>query len=218
MSAVQVQATALAKPPAPQAPRPPAIVRRSDRLLPLRALARRASNEWLPRATWTVARTGRPGLVGLALLVASVVFVASTQLPVANEVATLRSELASARRHQAGAPKAEVSDVARALQNLPQRAEMPALLGVLLKQADEAHLTLDTAKYEASASKSGDIVRYKVAFPVTGPYPQVRRFIDATLAALPAVAISDLSIERKAIADGAVEAQIRLTVFTRSGR
>ena len=75
---------------------------------------------------------------------------------------------------------------------------------------------MDTGKYEMSTSKSGDIVRYKVSFPVIGPYPQVRHFIDATLAALPAAAISELSIERKAIGDSAVEAQIRLTVFTRS--
>ena len=216
MDLIQTPTTAKAIATPPPAKRPPAVARRSDGLAPLKRFSVRATNEWLPRVVWSVARTGRPGLVGLALLVASGVFFASTQLPVENEVATLQQQLASARRHQAAAPRAEVSDVARALQHLPQRAEMPALLGVLLKQADAAHLTLDTGKYETSASKSGDIVRYKVAFPVTGPYPQVREFIDATLAALPAVAISDLSIERKAIGDGAVEAQIRLTVFTRS--
>ncbi|HUO94934.1 MAG TPA: type 4a pilus biogenesis protein PilO [Steroidobacteraceae bacterium] len=203
---------------ASQAPgsRAPAVARRSDGLVPLRRFGMRVANEWLPRATWTVARTGRPGLVGLALLVASAVFFASTQVPVENEIAALRGQLASARLHQATAPRAEASDVAKALRNLPKRADMPAILGVLLQQADDARLTLDTGKYETSSSKSGDIVRYKVAFPVTGPYPQVRKFIDATLTALPAAAISDLSIERKNIADGTVEAQIRLTVFTRS--
>src|SRR3989442_6108084 len=57
-------------------------------------------------------------------------------------------------------------------------------------------------------------VRIQIAFPVTGPYPQIRAFVDATLATMPAVALSDLLLHRKAIADGNVEAQIRMTVYT----
>ena len=60
------------------------------------------------------------------------------------------------------------------------------------------------------------MVRYQIAFPVTGPYPRIRAFIDATLATMPAVALSDLVLDRKSIADGSVEAQIRMTVYTRS--
>src|SRR5205085_1454739 len=43
---------------------------------------------------------------------------------------------------------------------------------------------------------------------------QIRAFIDATLATMPAVALSDLVLDRKSIADGDVEAQIRMTVYT----
>jgi hypothetical protein len=43
----------------------------------------------------------------------------------------------------------------------------------------------------------------------------VRQFIDATLTALPTVALSELSLTRKTIGDGSVEAQIRMTLFTR---
>jgi hypothetical protein len=92
---------------------------------------------------------------------------------------------------------------------------MPSLLGVLLKQADAAHLSIDTGKYESSALKSGGVTSYQVSFPVSGPYPQVRQFIDATLTALPTVALSELSLTRKTIGDGSVEAQIRMTLFTR---
>jgi hypothetical protein len=94
---------------------------------------------------------------------------------------------------------------------------MPALLGVLLKQADAAHLSIDTGKYETTALKSGGVVSYQISFPITGPYPQVRQFIDATLSALPTVGMSELSLTRKSIGDGAVEAQIRLVAFTRDG-
>jgi hypothetical protein len=203
--------------PVAAAPRaPPAIVRRSDLLVPLRRFGVRVSNDWLPRVAWSVSRTGRPGLIGLALLLASALFFFSTHLKVAEQAGALRAELATARARAAAAPLVAVSDPARTLRDLPRRAEMPALLGLLLQQADAAGLTIDTGKYEMNSTRTGAVVRYVVSFPVTGPYPKLRQFLDATLKAMPAVAISELSFERKTIADGAVAAQIRLTVFTRS--
>jgi len=205
--------------PAPQpaaARRAPAL-RRSDRLLPLRRFSARLSNEWLPRVVWTVSRTGRPGLVGLALVAASAVFFFSTHLKVLEEVTSLQSELATARSRLASAGPSVAGDVGATVRSLPKRADMPALLGVLLEQANAAHLTIDTGKYELSTSKTDGVIRYKMSFPVTGPYPQVREFIDATLKAMPAVAVSDLSLERKSVGDAVVEAQIRLTVFTKGG-
>jgi hypothetical protein len=201
------------------APRPPVAPRRSEVLLPLKRLGARLQNDWLPVAGWYLGRTGRPGLVGLGLLAASVVFLASTMSQVGEETVALRAELDKARRQVAVAPVATAaSEAARALAHLPKRSEMPAILGVLLAQADAAHLTLDSGKYETSVAKSNDITSYKVAFPVVGPYPQVRQFIDGTLTALPAAAISELSLHRKSIADGNVEAQLRLTVYTRNGQ
>jgi hypothetical protein len=169
----------------------------------------------MPRVAWTIQRTGRLGLSGLALLVASVVFLVSTYLPLTHEIDDLRAQVRLAIAQEAEIP-APVGDFGTALlRSLPQRAEMPTVLGVLLKQADAAHLSIDTGKYGTTPLKNGGVTSYQISFPVTGPYPQVRQFIDSTLAALPAAAMTELSITRKAIGDGAVEAQIRLTVFTR---
>lgn len=157
------------------------------------------------------------GFTGLALLAGSLVFLVSTRLPLAREIEDLRSQLTVARAGPVDGP-APVRDPGTALlRNLPSRAQMPALLGLLLKQADAAHLSIDTGKYETTALKSGGVMTYQVSFPVTGPYPQVRQFIDATLTALPAVAMTELSLTRKTIGDGEVEAQIRLTAFTQDG-
>ena len=93
---------------------------------------------------------------------------------------------------------------------------MPAILRQLFDGATRAQLAVDTAKYEINATKSSDVVRYQITFPVTGPYPQIRAFLDATLATMPAVALHDLAIDRKSIGDGDVEAQLRMTVYTRS--
>jgi Tfp pilus assembly protein PilO len=176
----------------------------------------RASDDWMPRAVWSIQRTGRLGLSGLALLIASAVFLVSTYLPLASELDNLRGQVKSVSTRAAVENPTTAGDSGAALlRSLPQRGQMPALLGVLVQQAEAAHLSIDTGKYESTALKSGAVMSYKVSFPVTGPYPQVRRFIDATLVALPAAAVTELSITRKTIGDSAVEAQIRLTVFTR---
>ena len=218
MSETTPKAPTIALASAPTAPRPPVPApRRSDMMAPVRRALDRAQNEWAPLAVWHVGRTGRSGLVGLGLVMASAVFFFSTHGQIANEAASLQADLAKAKSHAAVvAPLA--NEAQQTLRHLPARADMPALLGVLLQQADAAKLTLDTGKYEAAASKSGDITRYRVSFPVTGPYPQVRQFIDAVLVALPAVSISELNIERKTIADGNVEARLRLTFYTRGGQ
>ncbi len=91
---------------------------------------------------------------------------------------------------------------------------MPAILRQLFRQATRAGLAVDTGRYEIKETRSGSVVRHQVAFPVIGPYPHIREFLDATLATMPAVALSDLVLERKSIADGDVEAQIRMTVYT----
>ena len=200
--------------------RPPATLARAAAPALARRLAVRLSNQWLPRAAWTIRRTGRPGLVGIALLLAAALFLSSTHLKVAAEVQTLRADLAAAQR-QARTAAADrvadkVADPTTAIRALPARTEMPAILLQLFHEATRAQLAVDTARYEINATTSGGVVRYQLAFPVTGPYPQIRAFIDATLATMPAVALRDLALERKSIGDGNVEAQIRMTVYTRS--
>jgi Tfp pilus assembly protein PilO len=151
----------------------------------------------------------------MALMLACLVFLVSTHLPLAREVESLRAQVDLTHVHGVKAPVSAAESGATLLHSLPGRAQMPALLGVLLQQADTAHLAIDTGKYETTALKSGNVVTYQISFPVTGPYPRVRQFIDGTLAALPAVAVTELSLTRKTIGDGSVEAQIRMTVFTR---
>ena len=182
-----------------------------------RRLAGRLANEWLPRAAWTIGRTGRPGLAGLALLLAAAVFLVSTHLKVAAEVETLRAGLAAAQGQAPAAAADKRAAPAAERRELPARAEMPAILRQLFAKATHARLAIDTGKYEIDSTKTSSVVRHQISFPVSGPYPQIRAFIDATLSAMPEVALSDLVLERKSIADGSVDAQIRMTVFTRSG-
>ncbi len=179
----------------------------------------RPARQWLPTIAWAVRRTGRRGLIGIALVASGLVFALSTHLPLVNEVETLRGDLqaskAASARHAVQAAAATADDPRRLLDSLPIRTEVPRLLGVILAQADGAGLSLDSGKYDISSQHTGGVTRYNVSFPVSGPYPAVRSFIDEVLKAVPTAAISELSIERKSIADGIVEANVRLTLYTR---
>lgn len=198
------------------AARPPAALTRAKASALAGRATRRRGDEWLARAAWTVGRTGRPGLIGIAVLLAAAVFLASTHRPVLAEVEALRAEVAAAQRQVHTATVDEVPDAGGMTRALPARTDMPAILDQLFEQAARAHLSIDTARYEIGATRGGAAVRHQVAFPVTGPYPQIRAFIDATLAAMPEVALTDLSFARKTIGEGDVEAQIRMTIYTRS--
>lgn len=196
--------------------RPPAMLGRADAPALALRFAVRLSNTWLPRVAWTIGRTGRPGLVGVALLLGAALFLFSTHLKTAGEVAALRADLATAQVQARTAAEEKVAIPATAMRVLPVRTDMPAILGQLYHEATLAGLAVDTARYEMNAMGSSGVVRYQIAFPVTGPYPQIRAFIDATLATVPSVALRDLVLERKSIGDGKVEAQLRMTVYTRS--
>ncbi|HEX9052949.1 MAG TPA: type 4a pilus biogenesis protein PilO, partial [Anaeromyxobacter sp.] len=190
-------------PPAPARPSAAAIARR---------VAVRLGGALLARAGWTIGRAGRAGMVGVGLLLAAALFLVSTHLPVAAEVEALRADLTA--RSRARPDARSVAEPARAARALPARAEMPAILRQLFGAATQARLAVDTGKYEVDATKSDGLVRYRIAFPVTGPYPQIRAFLDATLSTMPAVALSEVALERRSIADANVEAQIRMTVYT----
>jgi hypothetical protein len=192
-----------------------AALARTDQPVVARRLVARLAHGWLPRLAWWVSRTGRPGLVGLALLVAAAVFFASTHRDVAAEIEALRADLEAAQRPRPASPEAVAK--AAAAQALPPRSDMPAILRQLFGLAVQERLAVDTGRYEVKETKSGGVVRYQIVLPVTGPYPRVRAFIDATLQKMPVVALSELALERKAISDFDVDAQIRWTVYAGAG-
>ncbi len=186
---------------------PPAITR---------LVAVRVGSELVPRALWSVSRTGRAGLAGIALLLAAALFLVSTHRQVAAEVVALREDLATASSRASTTAREVPADPGAGLRTLPARTEVPALLRRMFDQAASAGLAVDTAKYDVVTAKGSGVVRYQIAFPVTGPYPQIRAFVDAILSTMPAVGLRELALERKAIGDAEIDAQLQFTIYTRS--
>jgi hypothetical protein len=84
-----------------------------------------------------------------------------------------------------------------------------------LQQAQRAGVSLEVGHYAFIPAKAGNVGRYEFEFPLHASYQQVRDFINRTLTAVPAAGLDKLRIERKSVADQAVNADVRFVVFVR---
>ena len=215
--------------PAPttrQLPAPPATavaVAPVIEITPLAPAARAAplarlqatTRQLVSHVQYRVARLGVTGHAGLAALTAAAVLVVSVLVPSQHALQTLSADLARAR-HTSTVATAEQAGP-RLLTSLPTRAEVPKVIGQVFAEAKAVGVPLDTGRYLYSPAKGGEIARYELEFPVKASYPDIRSFIDHTLAAVPAAALGKLRIERKAVGDAVVTADIEFLVFLRSG-
>jgi hypothetical protein len=101
--------------------------------------------------------------------------------------------------------------------SLPTRGEISAVIGQVYAEAKGAGVSLDTGRYVYTAAKGGALAHYELEFPVKASYPDIRSFIDHTLSAVPAASLGKLRLERKAVGDAVVAADIVFVVFVRSG-
>lgn len=174
-----------------------------------------AAGQVIPQLQYQVARLGVAGQAGLAAFTAAVAIAIGALLPTWHAMQGLGANLTQAQ-HAPGGYSIEQA-VPHLMASLPSRAQIPAVVGEVYAQAKAAGVPLDTGRYVFSPAKSGSVASYDLEFPVKGAaYPALRTFINKTLAAVPAASLTKLQIERKAIGDPAVNADIGFVVFVRS--
>jgi hypothetical protein len=99
--------------------------------------------------------------------------------------------------------------------SLPTREQVPALLGVVLAQATDAGVVLEQGRYSFTPATSNRLARYTFEFPVKANYGNIRTFIDKSLAALPALGLDKLHVERKNVGDMVVSADVGFVIYLR---
>jgi hypothetical protein len=177
---------------------------------------RSAAGQLVPRLQYWIAQLGPGGQTGLAALTASVAVAFGALIPAYHTIQTLSADLARAQHPTASANLEQAAP--HLVATLPTRAQIPAVVGQVFAAASAAGVPLDAGRYAFTPAKSGAIARYDLEFPVkAAPYPQIRAFINGTLAAVPAASLEKLHIERKAIGDQMVSADIGFVVWVRSG-
>jgi len=165
-------------------------------------------------------QVGRTSGLGLALLVASAVLWLSTVQPLARDAAQLETQIAgldAAARAGVDGVGSAAAELDRLLARLPTPTELPGIVAVVVAQADEAGLELGRGEYELTSTRSGQLARYHLSLPVRGTYPQVRQFIDGSLAAVPALGLEGLRLERASVGDKIIDADLRFSVVGRGG-
>lgn len=169
---------------------------------------------FVPHAQYQLMRLGAPGIAGIAALVAAAVITLGSLIPARNAIRALDVDVERAMKRPP--PEATPEEgLGRLVAALPTRGQVPAVIGLVLQQAQQAGVPLDVGHYAFIPAKAGGVGRYELEFPVRASYPQVRDFINRTLAAAPALGLDKLRIERKSVADQAVNADVRFVVFVR---
>jgi hypothetical protein len=176
-------------------------------------IAREMLSRLLPYVQYHVTRLGPAGHTGVVALVIAIVVAVSALTPARNAVRALSSEILRAQQ----APHAASSDVGvtSVLVSLPNREQIPVVLGKVFQEAQNAGVRLNSGHYAFVPAKPGSVARYEIEFPVKASYPQIRSFINATLTTVAAAGLDKLQIERKTVGDTDVSADIGFVIFVR---
>jgi hypothetical protein len=168
----------------------------------------------IPQVRYQLMRVGTVGLSGVAALIAAAALALGLLLPAQQSVLALRTELTKAGHAVPGSVQQDTGPRQFAA-TLPTREQIPALLGVVLAQATESGIVLDQGRYTYSPATATRLARYTFEFPVKGDYGNVRRFINKSLAAVPALGLDKLHLERKNVGDTLVSADVGFVIYMR---
>jgi len=192
---------------------PPAALPVASRTA-LQARAEQMLVRAVPQVKYQLMRVGPAGLTGIGVLLAAAVASIVLLFPAHRSVLALRDELTKAGHSMPSSVKPEQSPQQFAA-SLPTREQIPAILGTVLAQATEAGIDLPQGRYTFSPATSNRLARYTFEFPVKGDYSNIRGFINKSLAAIPALGLDKLHVERKTVGDTVVSADVGFVIYLR---
>jgi hypothetical protein len=165
---------------------------------------------------------GQPGVAGIALLAFSLSLAVSAMLPSWQELKGERARWVAAQEsRRAAAARADAPDASPAGQLrafyavFPLHTEDPEPLAHMFAAARDSGLQLTRGEYVVVTDRQTGLVLYRITLPVRGAYAQVREFVAASLKAVPALALDELTFERRNVSETQVEARIRFTLYLR---
>lgn len=100
---------------------------------------------------------------------------------------------------------------------LGERRHAEQQVRLLFDLAAKSGLNLAQGEYKPAYDKAGRLSTYQIVLPVKGPYQAIWQFALEALRALPFAALDEVSFRRENIADVAVEARVRLTLYLKDG-
>lgn len=172
-------------------------------------LARRAGGQVLD-AAWRMRQMGPRRGATLVLALAASLAAILVVWPMREQARELQQQLvkvSAERRDLAVRPDPSGRS------GLSRVEQLPAIVGELLTRAQAAGLELSAGSYRLVPGKSGGLSRYEIALPLTGAYPSIRQFVEASLVSVPTLALESLSLKRPDVAAPKVEVEVQFVVF-----
>lgn len=155
---------------------------------------------------------GGLGLAALFLLAATAAFHFMVLDPLETRNAQLKDRVwRQAPRAEASGPGNAADKVAKVYQHLQKDEETTDWLAKLHGIGTATGVQLKSASYRTEKTE-GRIVRYEIVLPLAGSYPQIRDFLQRSLAEIPVMSLDQLTLKRESHSDAAVQAELRVTL------
>jgi Tfp pilus assembly protein PilO len=155
---------------------------------------------------------GALGLASLLLLAALAVFHFAALKPLEARSALLKERVSrQAPRAEPGQPGSTADKVSAVYDFLRKDEQATDWLAKLHGIGTATGVQLKSASYRTQPTE-GRIVRYEIVLPVAGSYPQLREFLKRSLAEIPVLSIDQLTLKRESRKDGALQAELRMTL------
>lgn len=164
-------------------------------------------------------RHGWPAVAGLVLLV----FAAACQWlavqPLRARTSALHAAQAVARPAALQAPsqqELQARQLAGFYARLPAASGAPEAVAAIHAAARANGVSLTRGEYRLVRDGNAPLWRYQITLPARATYPRLRAWLGATLLAVPAASLDEISLRRDDSSGDAVEARVRLTLYMRA--
>lgn len=178
------------------------------------AVSRLILREYLQALGWPGLLGAGCALLALALLLLAVLpgWHARTDLQQALQAAA-EQRLAIAEGRLSPPQAAPGEALERFHRSLPAQLDATSAIDRLYVLAGQQRIVLARGEYALGLDPKTRLARYQILLPIRGSYPQLRRFLHALQAELPALVLEDLDVQRKRIAEPELSGRLRLTLY-----
>lgn len=146
---------------------------------------------------------GKPGIVGLGILLFCLSFYVSSLAPLQDEIAGLRAEQARLAR------QGVATEAATPARPLPAFSTLPDRLKTMTDLAAGQGIAIDRASFRMS--DQGGVRRVDMVVPLKAAYPALRAWLHALLQQPDAPALAEIKLQRPRADGTEVEADVHLS-------
>jgi hypothetical protein len=164
---------------------------------------------------------GWPGLAGAGALLCSLIYAGAVLLPAEKaqqraRLQAIQAQVVAARSPQSSLPALPPTpqrEQEKFYQDFAAQTDVTRWIERIYASAAATRLSLARGEYALAPVADTRLSRYQISLPVQGDYARIRRFIAATLTAVPNLSLDELTLERQDIGDSQVVGRLRFSLY-----